>query len=210
MPAEQRVSVGSEHASVRRSGHLVFRRSLRRRGINTQRERVYTYTPAWLALPLLFSFSPPPPVSSSAPFRLSWWKRDRGWTINELLRPTGNYSSWSMAHRKRLENTHMWIHNCHTEKRGPHLVFVVQASPFKSSWEWIVRRELCSHFHIKRPIYLFTSHKEQTKSAFLCTLLIMDSGIYICILANPETLKMGRFMRIGIGGTVMIQFQLNI
>lgn len=106
MPAVQPVSASSEHASVRRSGHLVCRRSRRRTGINTQRERVHTHThtPAWLVLPLLFSFSPPPPVFSSAPSQLSWWERDRGWTVNELAGYAGNYFSWSMTHRNGLEN----------------------------------------------------------------------------------------------------------
>lgn len=96
------------------------------------RGSTYIYTPAWLALPLLFSFSPLPPVSSSAPSRLSWWERDRGWTINELLKPAGNYSSWSMTQRKGRENTHRGIHNCHTKTHGLHLVFLVQVNPFSN------------------------------------------------------------------------------
>lgn len=44
MPAVQPVSASSEHASVRRSGHLVCRRSRRRTGINTQRERTHIHT----------------------------------------------------------------------------------------------------------------------------------------------------------------------
>ncbi len=204
MPAEQPVPASSEHASVRRSGHLVYRRSQRRKGINTQREHVYTYTPAWLALPLLFSFSPLPPVSSSAPSRLSWWERDGGWTVNELLQPAGNYSSWSMTHRKGRENTHRWIHNCHKEKRGLHLVFLLQASPFNSSWNWIVRCEHCwwaslpnVSIFISKALCIYkhlTNSKLNLQHLSLC---FVDRGFgywySICILAKSSTLKIGRF-----------------